>query len=411
LASAQAAVTGGLLIILLLAILAWRSVRVRAAVISVLRRAAIRLEPYFFRIHRFYDHFVLAAARAEPKRRGLSPHHHTGKLIAHHHTSYPALAFLLLVSTVLVGAVSNSSSADSQLSLTVLGPPPTVGATIDQPTDGDHTAVNSQTVRGTCPVGLVVEIYRNGVFAGSTNCDTGGLYNLLITLVPGDNLLVARDADALNQYGPDSNSVTITYDAPVPTPTPTPAPTSTPTPTATPNGGGPLTPKPTPPATNKPTQRPKPVPTPTPRPVPAFIIVSGAHVIQGTGTSDPVAWEIQFKQGHTPYDITVNWGDGHQDVTSGYRSDTILLKHAYYKAGTYHILVRAVDAVGRVAVISLLAVINGAPAAAYTRPIDQTSGLLAPAWPIIIFCGLILLSFWLGERHRLSIYRWRHTNS
>jgi hypothetical protein len=286
-----------------------------------------------------------------------------------------------------------------------------VGATIDQPTDGDHPAVNSQTVRGTCPVGLAVEVYRNGVIAGSTNCDSGGIYNLLITLVPGDNLLIAKDADALSQYGPDSNSVTITYDAPLPTPTPTPPPTATPTPTptpaVTPPGGGPVSPHPTP----RPTQRPKPVPTPTPKPAPAFIISSATHVIQGTGAADPIVWEIQFKNGQTPYDITVNWGDSHQDVIKQYRPDTISLKHAFTKAGTYHILVRAVDAAGHEAVISLLAVVNGAPASAYTRPTDLTSGLLVPAWPIIIFCGLILLSFWLGERHRASIYRWRHTNS
>ncbi|GAC1371261.1 MAG: hypothetical protein NVSMB39_4830 [Candidatus Saccharimonadales bacterium] len=393
----------GLLILLILFALAWRFRRMRSALSGAFRYGVLRLEPYLFRLHRFYDHYVPAAARAEPRHRGLSPHHHTGKLIAHHHTSYPALAFLVLVAGVLAGAASSSSMADSQLSLTVLGPAPTVGAAIDQPAAGDHTAVSSQTVRGTCPSGLMVEIYRNGTFAGSTSCDTGGLYSLLITLVTGANQLVAKDADALGQYGPTSNTVTITYDAPVPTPTPTPSPA----PTATPGGAVSPTPKIIP----RPTIKPAPT-SPSPSvPAPAFIIESGVHTIQGARPAEPISWQFQLKNGTAPYTIYINWGDGHEDVTAHYSAASITSAHSYAKSGTYHVLARAVDAAGHEAVISILAVINGGPAAAYTRPAEPVSGQPAPVWPLIGFAGLTVCSFWLGESHLRAIFRLRHINS
>lgn len=402
LALAGLALGGLLLFALTLAVL--RRPQWRAAVESALRRLAVRLEPRWFRLRqalrrRFHPH-----AKDEPKPRGLSHHHHTGKLIAHHHTSYPALAFLLALSSVLATAVSVAGRADSQLSLTVLGPPPTTAATIDQPVDGDRFTVATQTVRGTCPAGLMVEIYRNTTFAGSTLCDSGGLYNLLITLVPGQNDLVARDLDGLSQYGPDSPTVTVYYDAPPPTPTPTPTPS--PTPLAPAPGAAPTSPSsPTPKTTPTPAPRTTRSPAPTPAPaVPPFYLESGAHFFQGADPSTPVQWQIQIHGGTPPYETTWEWGDTTYDTITA-TGGSISHSHLYQKSGIYKVLIRARDAQGRDAAISLLAIVNGPLATANLLQPSEPSGNLVVVWPLLGIACLLVVSFWLGERHKLATAR------
>ncbi len=386
---------GGLLLLGLILVIV-RSRRARDFIETIWRRIYIRLEPFIIRLKRAIRDIKFDMAAYEPKRRGLSHHHHTGKLIAHHHTSYPALAFLIALSAILAAGVSVSTLADSQLSLTVLGPPPTVAATIDQPVDGDHFAVSSQTVRGTCPVGLMIEIYRNNIFAGSTLCDSGGLYNLVITLTSGQNDLVARDLDGLNQYGPDSAMVTVFYDAPIPTPTPTPSPTPTPTPATTSSS------TPTPRPTLKATPRPKPTSKPTPVPVvPPFYLDTASHFFQGADPSVPVSWQIQIHGGSNPYLITWEWGDRQQDTSTSQTAGPISNSHTYQQSGIYHITIRARDNQGREATISVLAIVNGFPAGSFTRPIERP-GNLVYIWPLLVMSSFMVLSFWLGERHKLN---------
>jgi hypothetical protein len=411
--TARAAVTHGLanywyvlLLIAAIVLIALRIRRVRARLDSATRRTRVRVEPYWFRLKQAFKR-LRPHAKTEPKRRGLAHHRHSGKFIAHHHTSYPALVFLLMLTAVLTAGVSVSSqAASSQLSLTVLGPPPAVGATIDQPTNGDHVAVATQTVRGTCPSGLMIEIYRNTIFAGSTLCDSGGLYSLIITLVPGQNDLIARDLDGLGQYGPDSSTVTVYYDLPAPTPTPTPSPSASPTPT--PNSA----PTPSPSPSIAPSPAAAPVRTPTPsaaplRPTPApnpsdFYLESGTHFFQGADPTVPVAWQLQIHGGTGPYQITWEWGDGSVDTTTASSPGTITLSHKYAVSGVFQTVIRARDARGHDSVISLVAVVNGTPQAVITRPIEPPGNLIF-IWPLLAIASIMVLSFWLGERHKLAV--------
>ncbi len=57
---------------------------------------------------------------------------------------------------------------------------------------------------GICPGDLLVKIFKNNVFAGSVQCKNGS-YSIVIDLFSGQNELVARVYDALDQPGPDSN--------------------------------------------------------------------------------------------------------------------------------------------------------------------------------------------------------------
>jgi len=376
---------GGLLLLALI-VLAMRYRRTRRVLDVIWRHAAIHLEPYLFKLRRKLRESRYVLTAREPKRRGLSHHRHSGKLIAHHHTSYPALAFLIFLSAILAAGVSVSTqAADSQLSLTVLGPPPTVAATIDQPVTGDRFAISTQTVRGTCPLGLMIEVYRNTVFAGSTLCDSSGLYNLVITLVPGQNDLVARDLDALSQYGPDSATVTVFYDAPIPTPTPTPTPT----------------PKPTSKPTPRPTAKTSPTPTPAITVLP-FYLDTTSHSFAVADPSVPVSLSVQIHGGVSPYQITWEWGDGQVDTVPTQTGQSASNSHTYQNSGIYHVTIRVRDNRGAEATISMLVIINGAPAGSFTHPIERP-GNLVYIWPLLIVAAFMVLSFWLGERHKLSM--------
>jgi hypothetical protein len=56
----------------------------------------------------------------------------------------------------------------------------------------------------------LVKIFKNNVFGGSVQCDRGN-FSLQSDLFVGTNELVARVFDELDQPGPDSNIVTVTF--------------------------------------------------------------------------------------------------------------------------------------------------------------------------------------------------------
>ena len=85
---------------------------------------------------------------------------------------------------------------------TVRGDPPKNPATISTPGNGQTFAVQPIKVSGLCTTGLLVKIFKNGVFAGSAQCISGS-YSLIIDLFDGKNDLIARVYDALDQAGPD----------------------------------------------------------------------------------------------------------------------------------------------------------------------------------------------------------------
>jgi hypothetical protein len=395
-------VAGWLFLALLLFLFAlWRSRRLRERLRAVFTTPRLLLEARWFNFRQRVKRLGRAVAHAltpkrgreELKRPGLSEHRHSGRVLAHHHTSYAALLFLVLLAGIVAAAATVVTHAESSnLSLTVLGPPPTTGATIDSPTTGQHFSTNSVTVQGTCPQGLLVEIYRNGTFAGSALCDTSGLYSILITLVPDQNDLVARVADALGQYGPDSATVTVYYDAPPP-PTPTPTPSPTPAPSAGPS----------------PTKTPPPQPTPTPAPghpgagpgTGTLLITTGQHLYQGTDPASPVQWTVTISGGRAPYRLTWEWGDGTSSTSPAGAPGAASQSHVYAKAGVYQVTIRAGDSAGQQAVIQVVTIINGSGTIqtfGRATPTDQ-SGNLVLVWPLLTITMLIVLSMWLGERH------------
>jgi hypothetical protein len=373
---------------------------VRHAIVLYFQLLRIRLHPYIFKLK-----MTLKGYAHDMPRTGLVSHRrHTGKVLAHHHTSYPALVFLVLCTMVLSAAVSFSGHAESStLSMTVLGPPPASGAYINAPVDGDIVTAATIAVKGTCPSGLVIELYRDGGFAGSGYCDVNGQFAISISLNPGLNNIVARDVDALGQYGPDSNTVGVTYNPP-PSPSPTPTPSPSPSPSPTPS------PAPSPSATPTPTAAPKPSPTPTkstpktsktptaiPGALPALTIDSDQHYFKGINPGESVTWHIKIISGTPPFKINWNWGDGSHDSAISTDRSVTSLAHTYRDPGYYRVTATVTDAAGHTAILQVLVIVNGFA----TQPGNTSKpdfGFLIPVWPLLFGMLLLTVSFWLGER-------------
>jgi hypothetical protein len=115
-----------------------------------------------------------------------------------------------------------------------------------------------------------------------------------------------------------------------------------------------------------------------------------------------VRWHIQIRGGSAPYKITWDWGDGNRDDTSTQAAGAIDNSHSYQKSGIYRVVIRARDAAGRDAVISLLAIVNGPTVTGPVRPLEPP-GNLVYIWPLLMMASLMVLSFWLGERHKLAL--------
>jgi len=150
-------------------------------------------------------------------------HHqgHSGRLRAHEYTSYGPLALMLLVVGVaLLGCTVSAATpytgpeaGSVALTGTMPAAAPKIAATITSPGNGQHFSTSPVTITGTCPKDTLVEIYKNNIFAGSGPCDDKGSFSFQIDLLIGQNTLIARVYDVLNQPGPDSNPVTVFYDA------------------------------------------------------------------------------------------------------------------------------------------------------------------------------------------------------
>jgi hypothetical protein len=238
--------------------------------------------------------------------------------------------------------------------------PPTQGATITVPGNGQNFSSTPITVAGVCPTGLLVEIYKNNVFSGSTNC-TNGSFSLQIDLFDGRNDLVARVYDNLNQPGPDSNTVSVNFNA------------------------------------NK--------PTPGPR-----ISLTSAYAKRGAVPGTTLSWPITLSGGAGPYAISVDWGDkSPADLISRSNAGDITLEHIYKNAGFYIVIIKATDVNGEAAFLQVVGVGNGP-----TQQSNQTQGSGSTTvvtkiiyWPLVVGLVLTILAFWLGRRHKVEEIRAR----
>lgn len=240
-------------------------------------------------------------------------------------------------------------------------PAPTQGATISTPSNGASFTTSPITVTGICPTGLLVQLYNNGVMVGSVMC-TNGSYSIQVSLFAGINELSAIVYDDINQAGPVSNTVTVTY-----------------TDTRFTAFG-------------------------------ALITLTSSYGRRATPANSPLSWPLQLTGGTGPYAFSIDWGDGTPtELKSQAIAGVVTINHTYKKAGIYQVNIRVTDVNGVSAFLQVVAVASGkvdGDGAAVGAP--NTAGPAKPEilWiPTIVLLLLLLPTYWLGRRSMLVSLR------
>jgi hypothetical protein len=250
-------------------------------------------------------------------------------------------------------------SGSAGLTGTVPSTPPSVAATIATPTSGQNFTSLPVTISGICPSNLLIKIYINNIFSGSSECVSGS-YSIISDLFEGSNVIIARDYDNLSQSGPDSNSVNVSY------------------------------------ASNL-------------NPSGSPITLASNYAELGANPGTILSWPIQITGGSPSYALSVDWGDGEQaTLMSKVSSGELNLSHTYIASGVYTILIKATDVSGNLSFLQLVGVANG-PASqtslAATAKTNSTTKSAVISMPnlVVIIVGLImipLIAFILGSMHR-----------
>lgn len=283
------------------------------------------------------------------------------------------LAAVLLVTTLVPVARAAQDSGSVGLQGTISAPPPSVPASISLPRDGQTFSTLPVTVSGLCPGEVLVKLFKNNVFAGSIQCKSGS-FSLLVDLFSGQNELIARVYDALDQAGPDSNKVTVNF------------------------------------SDNRPGATTR-------------VSLTSNFAKRGANQGEPLTWPIILSGGDGPYAISVDWGDGKTpDLISQGFAGQFTISHKYDTPGVYNIIVKVSDRNGGVAYLQLVGIANGplsqnskGSGAAGGGPggaAGENGGTQTPKtkilWqPAAILLPLILSTFWLGKRYELKMLRRR----
>lgn len=247
----------------------------------------------------------------------------------------------------------------------VASDPPSQAATIVSPANGQAFTTLPITVTGTCPANTLVKIFSNNIFIGSVDCQRGS-YTLQVSLFGGRNDLVAKVFDALDQPGPDSRTVTVTYTDPQ---------------------------------------------------FAQFsnqLLLTSQYARRAADPGNALEWPLILSGGIGPYAFSIDWGDGTPaELISQQFAGVVILNHRYESPGIYHVIVRVADKNGATSFLQVVALSNGEAGGTGTTS-DKTDSdpetIIVPKilWqPLIGMLLLIPLGFWLGRRAALTALRKR----
>lgn len=356
---------------------------------------------------------------------GVAPHAHTGKRIHRRHTSHGFLLTALLLTGVLLFSNLGSLQAFAitkagavNVSVNVLGNPPTVGAIISFPVTNSVTAHDYVTVTGSCPSQTLVSIYNNAIFAGSSACTSSGSFSISITLIDGTNILQAQNYDGLDQPGPATPSVIIVKETAPPV--------------------SPISPiQPTDIATTLEEVAPQKDPVVTPTPSTPAIPDKCAELDESPVTSaDPViavgciqrnvfagetlSMPLLIKGGLAPFALAVDWGDEKQDLVTVLDSKKKVLAHTYATGGFHQITLKATDSGGGSTQLQTTVSVNGeVTTGTVVTNIDKIMETAKSIWveapvPLYFTALALAIGFWVGdifERMALAQQPIRHRST
>lgn len=262
-----------------------------------------------------------------------------------------------------IGSPDPEQEGAAGLTGRVPGDAPTRGATISNPVNGRTFTSIPVTVSGLCPNDLLVKVFSNNIFIGSAQCARGS-FSMQTDLFSGSNSLIARVYDALDQAGPDSNTVTVTFQ------------------------DGQFADF---------NQR---------------VSLTSNIAKNGAAVGTQLNWPIILSGGTGPYALSIDWGDGTPaDLKSFAFAGTVNITHTYKSAGIYRVIVKATDSRGTIAFLQLVGVGNG-PVTQNAGQINSTDGTSGGGvvvkyiwWPILLMIPLIIATFWIGKKYELVAIR------
>jgi len=271
-----------------------------------------------------------------------------------------ALALCLLPGTAQ--ALDNPQGNSTGLTGAVASAAPSTPPTITTPTNGQTFTNVPITVSGLCKSGLLVKVFDNNVFMGSAICESG-TYSIQIDLFSGENDIVVRQYDALDQASPDSNVVKVTFNDNQ----------------FNPSGS-------------------------------ALLILTSDYARRGANPGETLTWPISLSGGNGPYAISVDWGDNKATTLMSLElPGTFNIQHVYDTAGEYSVIIKATDKNGLTAYLQVVAVANGAITSSSNNTASNngsTTVITKVLWlPSLIMLPLLLVSFWLGRKHALLVLR------
>lgn len=237
-------------------------------------------------------------------------------------------------------------------------PAPTLGATITTPGGGASFSNSPISVNGICPNDLLVQVFNNGVMVGSVMCANGS-FSIEVGLFSGTNELSAIVYDELDQAGPVSNIVTVTYNDTRFT---------------------------------------------------AFgelITLTSSYGRRSAAAETQLTWPLQVSGGTGPYAFSIDWGDGSvPELKSQPLSGVVNIAHVYKKAGVYRVNIKASDVNGVSAFLQVVALSNGQVEAATEAPPTAPTTQVKVLWtPAALALFLMVPTFWLGRRSQLVTLR------
>lgn len=283
-------------------------------------------------------------------------------------------AVIVAVSIVFIGTGAEAQPATETGSVgiqgTVSAPPPALAPIISIPANNSSFTTLPVTVGGICDNDLLVKVFKNGVFAGSAQCQNGS-FSLSMDLFSGRNDLIAKQYDLLDQESPPSSTVSVNFNDSV---------------------------------DSSASER---------------VTLTTNFAKRGADPGEKLSWPVAVSGGTGPYAVTVEWGDGENSVYSIAFPGEFYIDHSYKNPGAYTVVVKAVDVNGKTAYLQIVAIGNG-PLSQEGVSSSGTSGsgteedatsantktTTRILWqPAAIMIPFILSTFWLGKRY--AVYRIR----
>lgn len=295
------------------------------------------------------------------------------------------MTYILLIVGAIIGLSSvHAKAVDYDVRAMVPADPPTQAPQISDPIDGFQAATSGLSLSGACQImspAIVVSIWRGGAPIGSTTCTGGGTFFLNIGLTSGINVLVARGSSITGQFGPDGVPISVRYVIPE---QPSTSPTlSTFSAVDTVTGSVPLV------AT------------------PATLHIESQQPFYYYADDGLVTLQLVIKNGESPYELVVDWGDGTIETRMYNAAGVIEISHRYTKSSMYAVRAKITDVKGATTTITLTTVTFSKTIEPIAPTLTKTSMTQIWLYAIGLFVLAAAMLMYLYE-HNVAMSTSRH---